>query len=99
MKDPIFYYMLIVVFIIQLRAALSAQLAVVVISSILGFITGIAWPIALLTVFKKYHYNQLAPLNFMDFFDPISHLLKLAPFIAAVVLIGKVENSGMSHLY
>jgi ABC-type transporter Mla maintaining outer membrane lipid asymmetry permease subunit MlaE len=77
----------------QLRAALSAQLAVVVISAILGFVTGIAWPIALLTFLKKHHHNQVSPLDFMDYFDPISHFVKMAPFIAAVVMIGKVGSS------
>jgi ABC-type methionine transport system permease subunit len=77
----------------QLRAALSAQLAVVVISAILGFITGVAWPIALLTFLKKHHHNQISPLDFMDYFDPISHFVKMAPFIAAVVMIGKVGVS------
>lgn len=60
------------------------------ITCIFGAVTGVIWPILMLTVLKKDHYNKLSPLHFMDYFDPITHFFKLAPLIAAIVMIGKI---------
>ncbi|CAE7626262.1 unnamed protein product, partial [Symbiodinium microadriaticum] len=73
-----------------LTAALDAQLAVVIITSVLGAFTGVIWPILMLTYLKSTHYNKISSLHLMDYFDPVTHLLKLAPTIASVIMIGKI---------
>lgn len=72
-----------------------------IITSILGILTGVVWPILLLTSLRPAHYNKVSSLHVMDYFDPVSHLLKLAPTVAAVILIGKVCNctSMTPHTY
>jgi len=77
-----------------LTAALDAQLAVVVISAILGGFAGILWPILMLTVLKKKYHGKVHPeVSLMDRIDPCIHIVKIAPLIAAIVLVGNVRGA------
>lgn len=78
--------------------ALDAQLAVVVISSILGVLVGIIWPVYMLVCGKQRFYGKPNEITIPERFDSILHVMKLGPLIASVVVLSDIyrlyENAG-----
>jgi hypothetical protein len=77
-----------------LKSALDAQLAVVVVSSIIGFFIGIVWPICMLFCLKPKFYGKPNEITIPERFDALLHLAKMAPLIASVVILSDVSATG-----
>lgn len=75
-----------------LKAALDAQLAVVVISSIFGVLVGIMWPIYMLSAGKKKFYGKPNEITIPERVDSIVHMVKLGPLIASVSILSDVSS-------
>ena len=74
-----------------LNNALDAQLAVVVISTIIGVLIGIAWPAYMLTCGKPKFYGKPNAITIPERVDSILHILKLGALIASVVILNDVS--------
>lgn len=74
-----------------LNNALDAQLAVVVVSTIIGVFVGIAWPIYMLVCGKKMFYGKPNAITVPERVDFVLHMLKYGPLIASVVILNDVS--------
>jgi hypothetical protein len=74
-----------------LKAALDAQLSVVIICCICGILMGILWPIYMLFL-KHLYINKPTKLLIANFISPIFGLAKISALISAIVTFGKVSN-------
>lgn len=76
-----------------LKSALDAQLAVVVVSCIIGFFVGIVWPLCMLICLKKKHYGKPLEITIPERIDSVLHLAKMIPLIVSVVILGDVSKT------
>ena len=74
-----------------LNSALDAQLAVVVVSTIIGVFVGIAWPTYMLICGKQRFYGKPNEITIPERIDSILHIVKLGPLIASVVILSGVS--------
>ena len=74
-----------------LQRALDAQLAVVVVSSIIGFFIGIVWPLCMLLCLKKKFYGKPLEITVPERIDALLHIAKMIPLIISVVVLSDVS--------
>lgn len=67
-------------------------MAVVVVSTILGVLVGVAWPVYMLLGGKKKFYGKPNEITIPERVDSILHLLKIGPLIASVVILSDVSD-------
>lgn len=74
-----------------LKNALDAQLAVVVVSCIIGFFIGIVWPLCMLMCLKKNFYGKPLEITVPERIDALLHIAKMIPLIISVTVLSDVS--------